>query len=43
MLEDAVSNEIGLWLDVHDISPFLYSGFTFEYLSCSGRAAAAIN
>jgi hypothetical protein len=33
-----VSNEIGLWLEMQDFSPFLYRGFTFGYLS-SGKVS----
>jgi hypothetical protein len=32
MLEN--TNEIGLQLDVHDFSPVVNRGFTFEYLRC---------
>jgi hypothetical protein len=37
ILENVVNSETGLQLDMQDFSPFLYSGFTFEYLSLSGK------
>jgi hypothetical protein len=33
ILENAVSNEFALQLDMHDFSPFLKRGLNFEYLS----------
>jgi hypothetical protein len=41
--EDAVSNDIGLSLDMQDFSPFLYRSLTFEHLSRSANTPTAID